>query len=204
MVKEDGIKLTCRQCHKEFILTKAEQEFYELKGFNLPSRCKECRTSKQVKVQTPVCSHCGEELVKGAAVYCTNCLQAAHFELEKENKQVKMAISAAKSKLEASESRKAEMTELLRQREQELAELEEKVVSLTEDLDKAQQFYAASGWLQPVLNNIEQRLEELERAQREITGKVLQTIRVMQERYESMGVMDVVKRNLRQSVKEEA
>jgi septation ring formation regulator EzrA len=96
------------------------------------------------------------------------------------------------------------MTELLRQREQELAELEEKVVDLTEDLDKAQQFYAASGWLQPVLNNIEQRLEELERAQRDITGKVLQTIRVMQERYESMGVMDVVKRNLRQSVKEEA
>jgi hypothetical protein len=204
MVKEDDVKLTCRQCHKEFILTKAEQEFYELKGFSMPSRCKECRTSRQVKAQPLVCSQCGTGLVQGASVYCTNCLQTAHFELEKENKQVKMAVSAARSKLEASESRKAEMTELLRQREQELAELEEKVAGLTEDLDKAQQFYAASGWLQPVLNNIETRLGELERAQGDITRKVLQTIRVMQERYENMGLMDVVKRNLRQGVKEEA
>ena len=206
MVKEDGVKLTCRQCHRDFTLSKAEQEFYELKGFNLPSRCKECRTSKQVqvKVQAPVCSQCGAELVKGTSIYCTGCLQTAHFELEKENKQVKMAISAAKSKLEASESQKAELNELLRQSEQQLAELEEKVGGLTEDLDKAQQFYAASGWLQPVLNDIEKRLEELERAQRDITGKVLQTIRVMQERYENIGLIDVVKRNIRQGVKEEA
>lgn len=204
MVKEDGLKLTCRQCSKEFILTKAEQEFYELKGFNLPSRCKECRTSKQVKAPSLTCSQCGTELVKGASVYCVNCLQTAHFELEKENKQIKMAISAAKSKLEAHEAQKAELTELLRQREQELVQLEEKVAGLTEDIDKAQQFYAASGWLQPVLNNIEARLGELERTQGDITSKVLQTIRVMQERYENMGLMDVVKRNLRQGVKEEA
>lgn len=206
MVKEDGVKLTCRQCSREFILTKAEQEFYELKGFNLPSRCKECRASKQAqaKAPSPACSQCGTELVKGASIYCANCLQTAHFELEKENKQIKMAISAAKSKLEANESRKAELTELLRQREQELVQLEEKVASLTEDIDKAQRFYAASGWLQPVLNNIEARLGELERAQGDITRKVLQTIRVMQERYENIGLMDVVKRNIRQGVKEEA
>jgi hypothetical protein len=75
---------------------------------------------------------------------------------------------------------------------------------LTEDLDKAQQFYAASGWLQPVLSDIEKRLGELERTQSDITSKVLQTIRVMQERYESIGLMDVVKRNIRQGIKEEA
>jgi len=77
------------------------------------------------------------------------------------------------------------------------------VATLTEDLDKAQQFYAASGWLQPVLTEIEKRLEALERAQHEITYKVLETIRVMQERYDSLGVVDVIKRNLKQSVKEE-
>jgi len=204
MVRDAGIQLKCRQCGKEFNLTKAEQEFYELKGFNLPSRCKECRATKQAKAQAINCSQCGAELGNGASIYCTNCLQMAHYELEKENKQIKMAISAAKSKLEANELRKAELTELLRQSEQELAELEEKVVSLTEDLDKAQQFYAASGWLQPVLNDIEKRLGELERTQSDITYKVLQTIRVMQERYENIGLMDVVKRNLRQGVKEEA
>lgn len=204
MVKEAGIQLICRQCGNEFILTKAEQEFYELKGFNLPSRCKECRSSKQARVQPLVCSRCGTELDKGKPIYCADCLQAAHFELEKENKQVKMAISAARSKLEASETRKAELAELLRQREQELAELEQKVVSLTEDLDKAQQFYAASGWLQPVLSDIGKRLEELEHAQVDITKKVLLTIRAMQERYDNLGVVDVIKRNLRQSIKEEA
>jgi len=204
MVKEAGIQLICRQCGNEFILTKAEQEFYELKGFNLPSRCKECRSSKQARVQSPVCSQCGAQLDKGKSIYCANCMQTAHFELEKENKQVKMAISAARSKLEASEAKKAELAELLRQREQDLVELEQRVESLTDDLDKAQQFYAASGWLQPVLNDIGKRLEELEQAQLDITQKVLRTIRAMQERYDNLGVVDVIKRNLRQSIKEEA
>jgi septal ring factor EnvC (AmiA/AmiB activator) len=204
MVREADIQLVCRQCGKGFVLTKAEQEFYELKGFNLPTHCKECRSSKQAKTQPLVCSQCGTELDKGASIYCANCLDTAHFELEKENKQVKMAMSAIRSKLEASESRKAELTELLRQKEQEMSALEEKVQSLTEDLDNAQQFYAASGWLQPVLNDIGKRLEELERAQVDITQKVLRTIRVMQERYDNIGLVDVVKRNLRQSIKEEA
>ena len=204
MVKEAGIQLICRQCGNGFILTKAEQEFYELKGFNLPSRCKVCRSSKQARVQPLVCSQCGMELDKGKSVYCANCLQTAHFELEKENKQGKMAISAARSKLEASESKKAELGELLRQKEQALTELEQKVESLTEDIDEAQQFYAASGWLQPALNDIGKRLEELERAQVDITQKVLQTIRAMQERYDNLGVVDVIKRNIRQSIKEEA
>jgi len=204
VVRGADIQLICRQCGKEFILTKAEQEFYELKGFNLPTRCKVCRASKQARVQPLVCSQCGAELDKGASLYCANCLQTAHFELEKESKQVKMAISAARSKLEASEAQRAELAELLRQKEQELIELEEKVESLTEDLDKAQQFYAASGWLQPVLDDIGKRLEELEHAQLDITQKVLRTIRAMQERYDNLGVVDVIKRNLRQSLKEEA
>jgi len=203
MVREAGVQLICRQCGSEFILTKAEQEFYELKGFKLPTRCKECRSAKQTKTQSLTCSQCGTELDKAKFIYCANCLQTAHFELEKENKQVKMAASAVRSKLEASESRRAEFAEMLRQKEQELAELEQKVATLTEDLDKAQQFYAASGWLQPVLTEIEKRLEALERAQHEITYKVLETIRVMQERYDSLGVVDVIKRNLKQSVKEE-
>lgn len=204
MVREAGIQLNCRQCGSEFILSKAEQEFYELKGFKLPSRCKECRSANQTKIQPLACSQCGTELDKGKSIYCTDCLQTAHFELEKENKQVKMAASAARSKLEASESQRAEFAEMFRQKEQELVELEQKMVVLTEDLDKAQQFYAASGWLQPVLTDIEKRLGELERAQGEITSKVLQTIRVMQERYDGLGVVDVIKRNLKQGVKEEA
>jgi len=204
VVKEAGINLTCRQCGKEFVLSRAEQEFYELRGFKLPARCKECRSTKQNQSQHLVCSHCEAQLEKGASIYCTACLEDAQLELEKEIKQLKMATSAVRTKLQASESQKAELAESLRQKEQLIAELEAKVNSLTQDIDKEHQFYAASGWLQPTLNDIEKRLGELERAQLEITQKVLQTIRVMQKRYEDIGLLEIIKRNLRQSLKEGA
>ena len=204
MVKEAGINLICRQCGKEFVLSRTEQEFYELRGFKLPARCKECRSTKQNQSQHLVCSHCEAQLEKGASIYCTACSESAQLELEQEIKQLKMATSAARTKLQASESQKAELAESLRQKEQLIVELEAKVNSLTQDIDKEHQFYAASGWLQPTLNDIEKRLVELERAQLEITQKVLQTIRVMQKRYEDIGLLEIIKRNLRQSLKEGA
>jgi HAMP domain-containing protein len=48
------------------------------------------------------------------------------------------------------------------------------------------------------------RLEDLERVQREINQKMLQTIRVMQERYDNISLLEMIKRNLRQSLKEGA
>jgi hypothetical protein len=204
MLKDADIKLTCRQCGKEFVLARAEQEFYELKGFALPTHCKECRLTKQSQPQHLFCSQCGVELEKGASIYCTTCLESANLELEKKTKQIKMAASAVRTKLEASESQKAELAELLRQKEQIVVELEEKINHLSEDLDKAQQFYAASGWLQPALAEIGKRLEDLEHAQGEITKKMLQTVRIMQERYENISLLEMVKRNLRQSLKEGA
>ena len=204
MVKDADVKLTCRQCGKEFILTRAEQEFYELKGFVLPTHCKGCRSAKKTEPQQLVCAHCGVEIEKGASIYCAACLESANLELDKKTKQIKMAVSAVHTKLEASESQKAELAELLRQKEQQIAELEQKVNILTEDLDKAQQFYAASGWLQPTLTEMGKRLEDLERVQREINQKMLQTIRVMQERYDNISLLEMIKRNLRQSLKEGA
>lgn len=204
MLKDADIKLTCRQCGREFVLARAEQEFYELKGFALPTRCKECRLTKQSRPQHLLCSQCGTELEKGASIYCTVCLESANLELEQKTKQIKMAASAARTKLEASESRKAELTELLRQKEQLVVELEEKINHMSEDLDKAQQFYAASGWLQPALTEIGKRLEDLEHAQGEVTRKMLQTVRLMQERYDNISLLEMVKRNLRQALKEGA
>ena len=35
--------LICKDCHKEFVFTAGEQEFYAEKGFvNEPQRCKAC------------------------------------------------------------------------------------------------------------------------------------------------------------------
>jgi len=205
-LKDTGLKLTCRRCGKEFVLSRAEQEFYEMKGFTLPTHCKACRSAKQAQPQSSrlACARCGTELDKEASVYCATCLESANLEIEQKAKQIQMAASAMRTRLEATEVQKAELAEALRQKEQLVAELESKVESLSQDLDKVQQFYAASGWLEPVLTEIQRKLEDLEHTQREINQKMLQTIRIMQERYENVSLLEIIKRNLRQSLKEGA
>ena len=40
--------LVCKDCGKEFVFTKGEQEFFAQKGLtNEPKRCKECRIAKK-------------------------------------------------------------------------------------------------------------------------------------------------------------
>lgn len=39
--------IVCKDCGKEFELTDAEQEWFKIKGFEFPKRCKECRQSKK-------------------------------------------------------------------------------------------------------------------------------------------------------------
>ncbi len=40
--------LTCKDCGKEFVFTKGEQEFYAEKGFtNEPTRCADCRKANK-------------------------------------------------------------------------------------------------------------------------------------------------------------
>jgi len=197
VAKDADINLTCRQCGREFAFTKAEQEFYELKGFTLPGRCQECRSTKQSQPYHIVCSQCGTELEKGASIYCTACLASAHLASELKTKQSQRAASAAHAKLQASESQKAELAELFRQKEQLVAELELKVSSLSQDLDKAQQFHAALGSLQPALNSIEEKLGALEYTQDKINERMLQLVQRMHEMYENTGLLEIIKRSLK-------
>ncbi len=197
MLKDGDINLTCRQCGREFVFTKGEQEFYELKGFASPSRCQECRSTKQNQSHHLVCSQCGTELEKGTSIYCTTCLASTHLEFELKTKQSQKAASAAHTKLLASESQKAELAESLRQKEQLVTELVLKVNSLSQDLDKANQFQATLGSLQPALNEIEQRLEALEHAQNKINERMLQVVERMHEMYENTGLLELIKRSLR-------
>ena len=42
--------IVCKDCHKEFVFTEGEQEFYKEKGFeNEPQRCPECRKARKQK-----------------------------------------------------------------------------------------------------------------------------------------------------------
>jgi chromosome segregation ATPase len=197
------MNLTCRQCGKEFVFTKNEQEFYELKGFTSPGRCQECRSTKQSQPHHLVCSQCGTELEKGTSIYCTACLASANLEFELKTKQSQRAASAAHAKLQASESQKAELAELLRQKEQLIAELELKINSLSEDLEKAKQFHTILGSFQPTLNSIEEKLEALEYDQNKINERMLQLVQKMHEMYENTGLLEMFKRSLRHYPKQD-
>lgn len=197
MAKDVDINLTCRQCGREFVFTEAEQEFYELKGFTVPGRCQECRSTKQSQPYHIVCSQCGTELEKGASIYCTACLASANLASELKTKQSQQAASAAHAKLQASESQRAELAELLRQSEQLVVELELKVSSLSQDLDKAQQFHTALGSFQPALKSIEEKLETLGYAQDKINERMLQLVQRMYEMYENTGLVEIIKRSLK-------
>ena len=198
MLEKDGdIHLSCRQCGREFVFTEGEQEFYELKGFTLPNRCQECRLTKQSQPHHLTCSQCGTELKKGASNYCTTCLANTYLEFELKTKQSQKTASAAHTKLLASESKRAELTESLRQKEQLVAELELKVNSFSQELDEAHQFQATLGSLQPKLNEIEQRLEALEHTQNKINERMLQIVERMHEMYENTGLLELIKRSLR-------
>ena len=203
MSKNGDMNLTCRQCGKEFVFTKTEQEFYELKGFTSPGRCQECRPTKQSQPHQLVCSQCGTELEKGASIYCTACLASACLESELKTKQSQRAASAAHAKLQASESQKAELAELLRQKEQMVAELELKINRLSEDLEKAKQFHTILGSFQPTLNSIEEKLEALEYDQNKINERMLQLVQKMHEMYENTGLLEMFKRSLRHYPKQD-
>jgi len=201
--KNGDMNLSCRQCGKEFVFTKAEQEFYELKGFTSPGRCQECRSTRQSQPHHIVCSQCGTELEKGTSIYCTACLASASLESELKTKQSQRAASAAHAKLQASESQKAELAELLRQKEQLVAELELKINNLSEDLEKAKQFHTILGSFQPTLNSIEEKLEALEYAQNKINERMLQLVQKMHEMYENTGLLEIFKRSLRHYPKQD-
>lgn len=62
--------LVCRDCGREFTFTAGEQAFYAEKGFkNEPTRCKDCRMSRNGRKSQPrneerelfdaVCAECG-------------------------------------------------------------------------------------------------------------------------------------------------
>ena len=196
MPRDGDMNLTCRQCGGEFVFTESEQDFYESKGFSLPGRCRECRSAPKNHTHHLTCAQCGTKLEKVAPIFCTTCLKNTQLTFERKAKQGQKATNATQAKLTAAETRKAELEESLYQAEQLVAELELKVSNLSQDLEKAQEFYIASGWLKPLLKSVEDRLKAMENTQRESNQRMFEVIHAMQERYEDTSLLDIIKRNL--------
>ena len=207
MLEGADISLNCRQCGKQFVFTRGEQEFYERKGLITPSRCQECRSAKQNQPQHAVCSQCGTELEKGASIYCTSCLASVQLEFELNAKQSEIAADKVRTELQDVEFQKAELAESLRQKDQLVAELKTKIDDLSQDLEKAHQFHASLGWPEQALNgieeklgalkNIEERLEALEQSQNKTNQRILQVVQRIHEMYENITLLEIIKRSLR-------
>ena len=56
----EPIKITCNRCGDEFIMSPAEQKYYEEKGFTIPKKCPKCRKLRSV-VETRTCIDCNKE-----------------------------------------------------------------------------------------------------------------------------------------------
>lgn len=196
MSRNGDMSLTCRQCGGEFAFTRSEQDFYELKGFGPPGRCRECRSATEHRTPHLTCTQCGVKLEKEAPIFCNTCLQNTQLAFERKASQAQKTAKTAQAKLTAAESRKAELEESLYQTEQLAAELEIKVSNLNRDLEKAQESYIASGWLKPLLESVEERLKALENTQRESDQRMFEVIHTLQKRYEDTSLLDIIKRSL--------
>jgi predicted amidophosphoribosyltransferase len=225
-VRDAGVNLTCRDCGRQFLFTEGEQEFYERMGFNHPSRCRDCRSTKEKQNGHLNCTECGIKLQDGASVYCEQCLrslQLAHvscsqcgatqgadtlvycatcfkkiqLDTERQIEKYKKAASAAESKLQAAESTNEEMQRALYEAKQRIAELELKAENLNQDLEKAYQFQVASGWLKPALEDIAERLKALEQAERETGTSLTAAIHKVQVICRNTSLWQVMKRSLK-------
>ncbi|MDD5509631.1 MAG: zinc-ribbon domain containing protein [Dehalococcoidales bacterium] len=201
MSRDGDMNLTCRQCGREFVFSETEQDFYNLKGFLPPSRCRECRSLASVAENhnhnhNHSCAQCGTKLEKEAPVFCTACLKNTQLGLERKVRQGEKVAKAAQAKLKTTEFRKAELEDALYQTEQMVADLDLKVSNLSQDLEKAKEAYVASGWIKPLLQSIEERLKALESTQCESNQRIFEIIHTMQKRYENTGLFDIIKRSL--------
>jgi len=198
-LKGDTINLTCCQCGQRFVFTRAEQELYAAKGLTFPTHCRECSSVKQRQLGQVKCSHCGSDLDAEAVAYCDSCWDNVRLELEHKMRKRQQAVSKEHTKLLVTESRRAEVEELLRQKEMTIEEMNMRISSLTEDLEKVQQFHSAVGWwLQPVLDEIKERLYSVEQSQNKTNERMLQLVERMHELYGNAGLMEIFKRGLKQ------
>ena len=212
MMKDVDTELTCRQCGRKFVFTKGEQEFYEQRGFDLPSRCSDCRRAKKRQPYRIFCDGCGKELREWVAILCASCREV---ELEQMTMHSQKAASDTQAELMIAESQKTELAESLRQKELMVAELETKVSSLSQkassldqkvntlsqNLEKAHQLNASLAWIQSNLDEMAEHLEALERDQHLIQQRMLDMLQIVHEKYENISLLEIIKRRLKPVVR---
>jgi hypothetical protein len=212
---DSEMTLICRQCGKEFVFSKSEQEFYKLKGFVLPLHCKACRTARK-NLTSQICSSCGLEIPKGGPLYCSCCSNAVQLGYELEFKKMQKDFGELRAKLislenekarldeeikarlPAVESEKARLYELLQQKELAIAGLELQINRTSLELDKSLKFHVAIEYLEPTLLEFKERLKVIEHTQADLSNRIFQLAQKMEGPHENAGIMEILGRLFRQ------
>jgi archaellum component FlaC len=207
MLKEEDVTIKCRQCGKEFLFTKAEQEFYKEKGYNTPRRCKECRTTEKIQPVRLNCTRCGTELEEDVPVYCDTCLSNTELESELKTRKTQEELEQVHARLTVIESENSELKEALDHEKTLVIELEQNIDTLNHELEKVNQLHSTlSEWFRPALSEIGEklgdRLEGLERGQNRINERMLQLAQRVHEMQENTTLLEIIKQSFRHHQKQ--
>ncbi len=211
---DSEITLICRQCGKEFIFSQSEQEFYKLKGFEPPLHCKPCRIARKNQLSY-VCAACGHEITTGGPVYCSCCSNAVRLGYELDLRTVRKSLEESRAevaslhieqtkqaddnrtRLKAIESEKARLCEMLQQKKMAIAELERELKANNLELEKSLNNHVMLEALQPTLVALSERVEAIERAQIELSNRMLKLVQNSEKPVEESSILEMIRRLFR-------
>ena len=90
--------INCRDCEKNYQITKEELSFYRKHNTSIPRRCSNCRHKDRMKLRSPhffwdrKCGNCNKNIIctypkeKPDMVYCKDCYQKEVIDKENETK----------------------------------------------------------------------------------------------------------------------
>jgi len=206
--------LVCRQCGKEFVFSRSEQEFYKLKGFEPPLHCKSCRIARKNQT-SQICSTCGLEIPKGGPVYCSCCSNAVQLGYELDLRKMLKAFEESraevasleiektkrsddsKARLKVIESEKARLCEMLQQKELAIAELERRLKTTNQELEKSLKNHVALEALQPTVLALKERLEAIERGQIDQSNRIFQLVQKVEKPIDDSSILELIRRLFR-------
>jgi len=103
---------------------------------------------------------------------------------------------AAQDQLKVLESHNAELTKSIQNKDARLAELEQTANSLSQELEKIRQLHVEINGILPAINNVNSRLETLERGQNTINQRMLQLVEKMHEMFENISLWTLFKHSI--------
>lgn len=214
MSMNSEMTIVCRQCGKQFVFSKSEQEFYRLKGFVAPLHCKSCRIERKVQT-SPVCSTCGLEIPKGGPVYCACCSNAVHLGYELELGKIKRTLEESlmklntleieksrqvdehNARLEVLKCEKARLSEQLQQKELAASALELQIGKVKLELEKSLRFHATLEHLEPAILELEKRLRAIECAQNDLVDRISRLLRKTEKTHQDYSLLEILRRLFR-------